>query len=281
MTKRVVGILLVLALVLGAAARPLSAQAPAAVRVTARTAQIMSRPSAEAEVVLSADAGTVLNVVDTDGQWYSVLLSPDRSGVRRRGWIQARDVQLVSAATVTSPPIPPTAEEMRAMQKSGQVVGSTAAAPTPTDPKPEANRRVERAQLELEKARREYEAAAGQSSSSQSTTSITAPDNAQVANDQRRLFTPPTPRQSLGFRAFGAVDVDALTAQKSFDAVLGTSQLTAFGGGADVLNVWKTAFVRVAVSHATGSGNRAFVLNGQPVSLNIPIKVSKIGRAHV
>ena len=38
--------------------------------------------------------------------------------------------------------------------------------------------------------------------------------------------------------------------------------------GADVLNVWKTAFVRVAVSHATGSGNRAFVLNGQPVSLN-------------
>src|SRR5438309_5579682 len=281
MTKRVVGILLVLALVLGAAARPLSAQASAAVRVTARTAQIMSRPSAEAEVVLSADAATVLKVVDTDGQWYWVLLSPDRSGVRRRGWIQARDVQLVSAATVTSPPIPPTAEEMRAMQKSGQVVGSTAAAPTPTDPKPEANRRVERAQLELEKARREYEAAAGQSSSSQSTTSITAPDNAQVANDQRRLFTPPTPRQSLGFRAFGAVDVDALTAQKSFDAVLGTSQLTAFGGGADVLNVWKTAFVRVAVSHATGSGNRAFVLNGQPVSLNIPIKVSKIGRAHV
>ena len=80
--------------------------------------------------------------------------------------------------------------------------------------------------------------------------------------------------ESVGIRAFAAIDSDTLTAQKSFDAVLGTSRLTTFGGGADVLNVWKAAFVRLAVSHTTKSGSRAFVVNGQVVSLNIPIKVS-------
>src|SRR5262249_32644992 len=79
---------------------------------------------------------------------------------------------------------------------------------------------------------------------------------------------------SVGIRAFGVVDTDALTAHQSFDAVLGTSRLTAFGGGADVLNIWKTVFVRAALSHTNKSGNRAFAVNGQVVSLNIPIKVS-------
>jgi hypothetical protein len=83
----------------------------------------------------------------------------------------------------------------------------------------------------------------------------------------------------MGIRAFGVVDTDALTAHNSFNAILGTSRLTAFGGGADVLNIWKTAFVRVAVSHTGKNGNRAFVSNGQAVSLNIPIVVEGLKSA--
>jgi hypothetical protein len=79
--------------------------------------------------------------------------------------------------------------------------------------------------------------------------------------------------ERIGVRAYAAVDLDRLTARKSFDAVLGTSQLTGFGGGADVLNVWKTLFVRVSASRISKGGNRAFVFNGQAVSLGIPITI--------
>jgi hypothetical protein len=77
----------------------------------------------------------------------------------------------------------------------------------------------------------------------------------------------------IGARVYAAVDLDRLAAQKSFDAVLGTSQLTGLGGGADLLNVWKTLFVRVSASRLSKAGNRAFVFNGQAVSLGIPITV--------
>jgi SH3 domain-containing protein len=79
--------------------------------------------------------------------------------------------------------------------------------------------------------------------------------------------------ERIGVRAYAAVDLDRLTARKSFDAVLGTSQLTGFGGGADLLNVWKTLFVRVSASRISKGGNRVFVFNGQAVSLGIPITV--------
>ena len=79
--------------------------------------------------------------------------------------------------------------------------------------------------------------------------------------------------EPIGVRAYAAVDLDRLAAQKSFDAVLGSSQLTGFGGGVDVLNVWKTLFLRVSASRISKGGSRAFVFNGQAVSLGIPITV--------
>ena len=83
-----------------------------------------------------------------------------------------------------------------------------------------------------------------------------------------------TARQHLGVRAFGIADINVLTAQNSFNAVLGSSRLTAFGGGVDVLNVWNGAFLRFAVSTTSKTGSRAFVANGQAVTLNIPLTVS-------
>jgi opacity protein-like surface antigen len=79
---------------------------------------------------------------------------------------------------------------------------------------------------------------------------------------------------TVGIRGYFAIDLDRMAAQESFDAVLGKSNLTGFGGGVDVLNVWKGLFIRGAVSHANESGNRVFVFNGQPISLGIPVDVS-------
>jgi hypothetical protein len=86
----------------------------------------------------------------------------------------------------------------------------------------------------------------------------------------------PAPRAPapIGLRAYGVVDLDALAATDSFDAVVGTSHLTAFGGGVDVVDIWKHLFARVAVTRARQSGSRVFVANGQVFPMGIPLTVT-------
>jgi hypothetical protein len=87
---------------------------------------------------------------------------------------------------------------------------------------------------------------------------------------------PPPPRapSPIGLRAYAIVDSNAVAAKESFDAVLGTSHLTSFGGGVDVVEIWKHLFARVAVTRARKSGSRAFVANGEAFPLGIPLTVT-------
>src|SRR5207245_2638965 len=62
----------------------------------------------------------------------------------------------------------------------------------------------------------------------------------------------------IGLRAYGIVDLDAVAAKQSFKAVLGTSQLKAFGGGVDVTDLWKHLFVRVAATRARKTSGRVW-----------------------
>jgi hypothetical protein len=87
---------------------------------------------------------------------------------------------------------------------------------------------------------------------------------------QRARPTSSPPR----LRVYGIVDFNALAARESFDAVLGTSHLTAFGGGVDIVDIWKHVFVRVDVTHASQSGERVFVSGGQVFPLGIPLTVT-------
>jgi hypothetical protein len=73
---------------------------------------------------------------------------------------------------------------------------------------------------------------------------------------------------------YALFDLDSMAAKNSFKAVLGSSQLFAPGGGGEILDVWKHVFVRVAASHASKSGTRSFVVNGQAYSLGIPLTVA-------
>ena len=77
----------------------------------------------------------------------------------------------------------------------------------------------------------------------------------------------------VGLHAYAIADLDALAARDSFDAVVGSSHLTAFGGGLDV-DIWKHVFARVAVTRARKSGSRVVVANGQVFPLNIPLTVT-------
>ena len=103
---------------------------------------------------------------------------------------------------------------------------------------------------------------------------LALPAAAGAAGTGDQSGAPGGPSPSAGVRAYVAVDLNVVAAKQSFDAVLGTSQLTAFGGGVDVVDIWKHLFARVAVTRARKTGSRAFVANGQVFPLNIPLTVT-------
>jgi hypothetical protein len=67
---------------------------PARVRVLTQAERIMRWLGPEADVILRADQGTVLEVLDFDEKgWYWVILPPDLHGTRKAGWIRASSVE--------------------------------------------------------------------------------------------------------------------------------------------------------------------------------------------
>ena len=81
------------------------------------------------------------------------------------------------------------------------------------------------------------------------------------------------PREPIGFRAFVSFDMVALAAADSFDAALGTSSMTAVGGGGEVLNLWKGLFARVGVSSMSDTGTRLAIVDDDIFDLEIPLDV--------
>jgi hypothetical protein len=89
------------------------------------------------------------------------------------------------------------------------------------------------------------------------------------------LLFPGTARaQGIGLHPYGIVDLDTLAATRSFDAVLGTSQITAFGAGVDVTDIWKHLFFRVAATRAQEKGTRGFVSGGEFFSNGIALTMT-------
>lgn len=84
----------------------------------------------------------------------------------------------------------------------------------------------------------------------------------------------PAPR-GLGIRVFGAVDITRMTAARTFDAVLGSPTVRGFGGGVDVLRLWRGAFARVAMSRTTKDGARVVVVDDEvtPVGVSTSVRM--------
>jgi uncharacterized protein YgiM (DUF1202 family) len=121
---------------LGATAADVHAQYTGAVRVATETTTVMSRPAVQSEVLMVVSSESVLDTMDREGDWYWVLLKPDENGTRFTGWVQARDVDVVT---------------------SGRFDRAEAdKAPVETRPA-EDSRQVRKAKRKLERARREYE----------------------------------------------------------------------------------------------------------------------------
>lgn len=84
---------------------------------------------------------------------------------------------------------------------------------------------------------------------------------------------PPLPKPKLNIRAFGALEAEFMSASKTFDAVTGSSMLFGYGGGAEIVNLWKRLFVRGDYMTASSNGERSFVVEGEVISTGIPITV--------
>jgi hypothetical protein len=127
------------------------------VRVTTETTTVMSRAAVQGEVLMVVSSDSVLDTMDREGDWYWVLLKPDANGTRFPGWVQARDVEIVT---------PGRFDHAEADKK-------------PVDPRPaEDSRQVKKAKRKLERARREYErlTAASDPTAVADAPSLAAPD---------------------------------------------------------------------------------------------------------
>lgn len=84
------------------------------------------------------------------------------------------------------------------------------------------------------------------------------------------------PAKPAIFRAYGSFDRMAMTASQSFDAMFGSSSLTGFGAGAEVLDLWKGVFARITFGfHSSGEGSRVIVSeDGEVIDMGIPFEVS-------
>jgi hypothetical protein len=70
--------------------------------------QAFSQPGTEGTVVSWVEAGTILQVLESQGPWYYVVLATAADGSQSRAWVRSADVQVLVAA------IPPSADAVRA-----------------------------------------------------------------------------------------------------------------------------------------------------------------------
>ena len=94
--------LMATAALLGPLGRDASAQA-ATVRTSSPKAAVTRHQNARSEVVAPAPPGTVLDVLERDGEWYWVLLPRDENGTRRQGYIHARDLETAAGQQLNQP----------------------------------------------------------------------------------------------------------------------------------------------------------------------------------
>lgn len=86
-----------------------------------------------------------------------------------------------------------------------------------------------------------------------------------TASAQRRNLNP------VGLRGYFTFDTNVMAAKRTFDGVLGAHRFNAPGAGAEIIRIYKGAFVRLAGSRFDATGSRVVVYDNDVASLDIPI----------
>ena len=109
------------------------------------------------------------------------------------------------------------------------------------------------------------------SSSSTQTGSSSSTGKTQNPPKPAKPKKPPVPRKPLGLRAYFIFDTELMAASESFKAVTDSSMVFGYGAGADVLNLWRNIFARVAWTTQSKTGERAFVVDDAIVKTGFPV----------
>jgi hypothetical protein len=103
---------------------------------------------------------------------------------------------------------------------------------------------------------------------------LAAPDaSAQGAGAQRRPPAPPPPLPSIAVRGFFDVGGTVFTAKDTFDAILGSSSATVYGGGGEVV-LRQRWFFGGRVARFKQDGQRVFVSGGEVFDLGIDTTIT-------
>jgi len=124
---------------------PASAQTLPTLKVVSDSATVRVRPALLSEAVRKVDAGTMLEAIDREDDWYWVILTPDEHGTRYPGWVRAGDVEIVAAG------------DSRAVLRHFAEAVEQAKARLDAQAAEDAAR-LERARQKVEEARQAYEA---------------------------------------------------------------------------------------------------------------------------
>jgi hypothetical protein len=101
------------------------------------------------------------------------------------------------------------------------------------------------------------------------TVAVALPLSAQTQTTPR-----PGPARSIEIGGYAMVGQFNFAASESFDAILGTSSGTIFGGGATVGLPLGGLFVDIGAWQYSASGERALVVDGEVIPLGIPVDVT-------
>ena len=121
-----------------------SAHAQETIRVVNPDTAINSHPDSKSDVVMIASAGTLLDVLGSEGDWRWVLLPPDGNRSRHDGYLLIKDVAREAAAKP--------ARAARGSARSQRRADRDAQRQQQLE-----ERRIEKAKRELEKAREDYD----------------------------------------------------------------------------------------------------------------------------
>lgn len=94
----------------------------------------------------------------------------------------------------------------------------------------------------------------------------------QVPAPPGRPKAPPKP--AVGVRAIADVGAVWVTASESFDAVTGSNRRMQYGGGLQVVNLWKGLFAEAVVGRSRLTGSRVAYYQGLTYDLGIPTTIT-------
>jgi len=220
------------------------------VRINGNRTPLRSEPTKTSTMLAYYSAGSALDIISFNDGWYRVR--DPKTG--QEGYILATLVDVMPG----SKPVPATVES------PAPPLTQPATKPIPSAPPPSKTT--------------SRPATAAQPVQAPPTPTTSAPKPLPAPGTQVKPPATSKPgvqaKPKLGVRGIADVSRVWMTASESFKAVTDTSMRVQFGGGVQVVNLWKGLYAEAMVGRSSLDGSRVFVYQGTVYDLGIPVSIT-------